>query len=88
VIPSFDMPGHSRAAIKAMEARAARLRAEGKPEAEAGRYLLSEAANASVYSSIQHYSDNTINVCLDSAYASSARWWTRWPPCTPPPASR
>jgi hexosaminidase len=69
VIPSFDMPGHSRAAIKAMEARAARLRAEGKPEAEAGRYLLSEAANRSVYSSIQHYDDNTINVCLDSAYA-------------------
>ncbi|KQY95302.1 N-acetyl-beta-hexosaminidase [Caulobacter sp. Root1455] len=69
VIPSFDMPGHSRAAIKAMEARAARLRAEGKPDAEAGRYLLSEAENASVYSSIQHYDDNTINVCLDSAYA-------------------
>jgi hexosaminidase len=69
VIPSFDMPGHSRAAIKAMEARAARLRAAGRPEAEAGRYLLSEAANKSVYSSIQHYSDNTINVCLDSTYA-------------------
>jgi hexosaminidase len=69
VIPSFDMPGHSRAAIKAMEARAARLRAEGKPEAEAARYLLSEAANKSVYRSIQHYDDNTINVCLDSAYA-------------------
>ncbi|MBO9559669.1 MAG: carbohydate-binding domain-containing protein [Caulobacter sp.] len=68
VIPSFDMPGHSRAAIKAMEARAARLRAEGAPEAEAGRYLLSEADNKSVYSSIQHYDDNTINVCLDSAY--------------------
>lgn len=69
VIPSFDMPGHSRAAIKAMEARAARLRAAGRPEAEAGRYLLSEAVNASVYSSIQHYNDNTINVCLDSSYA-------------------
>jgi hexosaminidase len=69
VIPSFDMPGHSRAAIKAMEARATRLRAEGRPEAEAGRYLLSEAENKSAYSSIQHYDDNTINVCLDSAYA-------------------
>lgn len=68
VIPSFDMPGHSRAAIKAMEARAARLRAEGKLEAEAGRYLLSEAADKSVYRSIQHYTDNTINVCLPSAY--------------------
>ncbi|CAN5221237.1 family 20 glycosylhydrolase [soil metagenome] len=69
VIPSFDMPGHSRAAIKAMEARANRLRAEGRSEAEAGRYLLSEAANMSVYGSIQHYSDNTLNVCLDSSYA-------------------
>jgi hexosaminidase len=69
VIPSFDMPGHSRAAIKAMEARTARLRAAGRPESEAGRYRLSEAANASVYSSIQHYDDNTINVCLDSSYA-------------------
>ncbi|MGL5393548.1 MAG: carbohydate-binding domain-containing protein, partial [Shewanella sp.] len=30
VIPSMDMPGHSRAAIKAMEARYRRLLAEGK----------------------------------------------------------
>jgi hexosaminidase len=68
VIPSFDMPGHSRASVRAMEARARRLIAQGQPQ-EAARYRLSEPANTSVYSSIQHYDDNTLNVCLDSSYA-------------------
>ncbi|ATQ45064.1 N-acetyl-beta-hexosaminidase [Caulobacter mirabilis] len=72
VIPSFDMPGHSRAAIRAMDARARRLRAAGD-EAGAARYLLSEAADRSVYDSIQHYRDNTINVCQESAYAFVAK---------------
>jgi len=68
VIPSFDMPGHSRAAIVAMKARARRLIAEGKPE-EAARYRLDEPDDRTVYSSIQHYNDNTLNVCLPSTYA-------------------
>ena len=68
VIPSFDMPGHSRAAILAMKARARRLIAEGKPE-EAARYRLDEPDDKTVYSSIQHYNDNTLNVCLPSTYA-------------------
>ena len=68
VIPSFDMPGHSRAAIVAMKARARRLIAEGKPE-EAARYRLDEPDDRTVYSSIQHYDDNTLNVCLPSTYA-------------------
>ena len=68
VIPSFDMPGHSRAAIFAMKARAQRLMAEGKPE-EAARYRLDEPEDRTVYSSIQHYNDNTLNVCLPSTYA-------------------
>ena len=68
VIPSFDMPGHSRAAIIAMKARARRLIAEGKPE-EAARYRLDEPEDKTVYSSIQHYNDNTLNVCLPSTYA-------------------
>ncbi len=72
VIPSFDMPGHSRAAIRSMDARARRLRAAGD-EAGAARYLLSEAADRSVYDSIQHYRDNTINVCRESAYAFVAK---------------
>ncbi len=67
VIPSFDMPGHSRAAIISMKARALRLIAEGKPE-EAARYRLDEPEDTTVYSSIQHYNDNTLNVCLTSTY--------------------
>ena len=68
VIPSFDMPGHSRAAIVAMKARARRLIAEGKPD-DAARYRLDEPDDKTVYSSIQHYNDNTLNVCLPSTYA-------------------
>ncbi len=68
VIPSFDMPGHSRAAILAMKARDRRLIAEGKPE-EAARYRLDEPQDKTVYSSVQHYNDNTLNVCLPSTYA-------------------
>ncbi|KXI30382.1 family 20 glycosylhydrolase [Paraglaciecola hydrolytica] len=67
VIPSLDMPGHSRAAIKSMEARYKRLVSEEKtPEAE--QYLLTEFADKSQYRSIQHYDDNTLNPCLDSTY--------------------
>ena len=68
VIPSFDMPGHSRAAVRSMEARARRLIAAGKPE-EAAEYRLEDPADTTVYSSIQHYSDNTLNICLPSTYA-------------------
>ncbi|QOC21763.1 carbohydate-binding domain-containing protein [Wenzhouxiangella sp. AB-CW3] len=68
VIPEIDMPGHARAAIKAMEARQHRLEAQGKT-GEARRFLLSEPGDDSVYRSIQHYDDNSINVCLDSTYA-------------------
>ncbi|RHW17224.1 beta-N-acetylhexosaminidase [Sphingomonas gilva] len=67
VIPSFDMPGHSRAAIRAMEVRHERLTAAGKP-AEAARYRLVEPADTTEYRSIQNYDDNTLNVCIDSTY--------------------
>jgi hexosaminidase len=60
VIPEFDMPGHVRAAIKAMEARAA----TGDKT-----YLLSDPADKSVYLSTQYYTDNALNPCLDSTYA-------------------
>ncbi|MCC5825102.1 family 20 glycosylhydrolase [Alkalimonas sp.] len=68
VIPEIDMPGHARAAIKAMEARYQRLQAAGQAE-EARRYLLSEADDASEYLTVQNYNDNSINVCIDSTYA-------------------
>ncbi len=67
VIPSFDMPGHSRAVIKAMEARYRKLMKEGKDEA-ARQYLLSDFEDKTDYESIQFYGDNTINVCMESTY--------------------
>lgn len=67
VIPSFDMPGHSRAAIRSMEARYARLRAAGRT-AEAERYRLAEPADTTRYRSIQNYDDNTLNVCREETY--------------------
>lgn len=67
VIPSFDMPGHSRAAIKSMEARYRRLMAAGKTEA-AMAYRLVEPADTTAYRSIQNYNDNTLNVCLPATY--------------------
>ncbi|WP_331345549.1 family 20 glycosylhydrolase [Cellvibrio sp. UBA7661] len=68
VIPEIDMPGHSRAAIKSMEARYKKLLAAGK-KAEAERYLLSDPQDKSQYLTVQSYSDNSVNVCLPSTYA-------------------
>ena len=67
VIPSFDMPGHSRAAVVAMNARYKRLLADGKKE-EAERYLLIDLNDTTEYSSVQFYSDNTMNPCMESTY--------------------
>ncbi|AWL11973.1 Beta-N-acetylhexosaminidase [Saliniradius amylolyticus] len=67
IIPSLDMPGHSRAAIKSMEVRYQRLMAEGKTE-QAQRYRLVEPEDKTVYSSVQYYNDNTLNPCIDSTY--------------------
>jgi hexosaminidase len=67
VIPSFDMPGHSRAAIKSMEARYRKYMDLGR-RAEAEEFRLAEPGDTTKYRSIQHYDDNTLNVCLDSTY--------------------
>lgn len=68
VLPSLDMPGHSRAAIKAMEARYQKYTAmEDKEKAE--QYLLYDPQDNTKYSSIQFYNDNTINACQESSYA-------------------
>jgi hexosaminidase len=68
VIPELEMPGHARAAIKAMEARARVLRAKGD-EAGAARFLLSDPDDRSVYTSAQLYHDNVMNPALPSTYA-------------------
>ncbi len=72
VIPELEMPGHARAAIKAMQARARALRAAGDAEG-AQRYLLSDPEDKSVYTSAQGYHDNVINPALPSTYAFVAR---------------
>jgi hexosaminidase len=67
VIPSFDMPGHARAAVKAMEARFHRLMAEDKPT-EAKAFLLSDLQDSTEYLSVQFYKDNTVNPCQASTW--------------------
>jgi hexosaminidase len=67
VIPEINVPGHSRAAIKAMQKRYNRFMAEGNPEA-ANLYRLSDPNDSSVYSSAQVFNDNVICVALESAY--------------------
>ena len=68
VLPSLDMPGHSRAAIKAMTARYNKYsQLEDKEKAE--QYLLHDPNDITKYSSVQFYNDNTINACQESSYA-------------------
>jgi hexosaminidase len=67
VIPEIEMPGHARAAVQAMQARARRLTAAGAPDAT--RYLLSDPADRSRYRSAQLYTDHLMDPGLPSTYA-------------------
>lgn len=60
VIPEFDTPGHSRAAVKAMDKYAERTGDDS--------YLLYDPKDTSDYCSVQYYKDNAINVALPSTY--------------------
>ncbi|MDR1810849.1 MAG: carbohydate-binding domain-containing protein [Prevotella sp.] len=66
VIPEVDVPGHSRAAIKAMNARYKKYAATDRAKAE--EYLLTDFADTSKYVSAQHYTDNVVNVAMPSTY--------------------
>ncbi|GHT54020.1 beta-N-acetylhexosaminidase [Bacteroidia bacterium] len=66
VIPEVDIPGHSRAAIKAMNVRYNKYIGTDKPKAE--EYLLIDFADTSKYNSAQNFTDNVINVALPSTY--------------------
>lgn len=68
VIPEIDLPGHARAAIKAMEARYQRFKKMEQPD-EALRYRLTESFDQSAYLTVQNYTDNAVNVCLESTYS-------------------
>jgi len=67
VIVEIDLPGHARAAIKAMEARYRNLVSRGDA-GKAGQYLLSDPEDESEYRSVQNYPDNVICVCRESTY--------------------
>jgi hexosaminidase len=67
VIPEIDLPGHARAAVKAMASRANRLAAEGR-SAEGAEFRLTDPEDVSSYRSIQGWDDNVVDVCLDSTY--------------------
>jgi len=67
IIPEIDVPGHARAAIKAMKSRYLAHTESGDP-AMANEYLLHDINDASEYNSAQHYDDNVICVCQESTY--------------------
>ena len=71
VIPEIEMPGHARAAVKAMAARAQRLAKVG--DAKATQYLLQDPADTSVYRSPQLYRDHLMDPGLPSTYAFIAK---------------
>lgn len=60
IIPEFDTPGHSRAAIRSMDKRA-----EWTGDRSC---MLSEPEDTSEYQSVQDYFDNALNVALPSTY--------------------
>ena len=67
MIPEFDLPGHSHAAIKSMIARHDRLVKEEK-ESEAKEFVLNDFKDESRYFSVQFFTDDTANSCLRSTY--------------------
>jgi hexosaminidase len=67
VIPEINLPGHARAAIRAMELRYQRLMKDGK-EAEAKKFRLIDPADTSRYNSAQGYNDNVVCVCQEAVY--------------------
>ncbi len=67
VIPEINFPGHSRAAIFAMEARYERLMDEGKI-GEAELYRLADPDDRSIYNSAQNFNDNVSCVCKEAPF--------------------
>ena len=66
VIPEIDLPGHSHAAIRSMEARFRKFVSAGNPEA-AMEYLLSDPDDQSDYEDINYLRNTTVNLCMPAA---------------------
>ncbi|XP_063420578.1 beta-hexosaminidase-like [Mytilus trossulus] len=67
VIPEVDMPGHSRAAIKAMEIRYKRLM-HNNQKADAEKFRLFDPSDSSTYLSVQYFGDNALSPCIESTF--------------------
>lgn len=67
VIPSINLPGHARAAIKAMEVRYSRYMKKGETD-KAKEYRLIDPDDSSMYLSAQYYTDNVVCVARESVY--------------------
>ena len=68
VVPEFDFPGHSHAAVRAMETRYQYFKSAGN-ESAGNEFRLFDPEDNSTYLSIQEFSDNAINPCIESTYA-------------------
>lgn len=66
VIPEIDVPGHSRAAIMAMNERYRRY--IDSDSIKATEYLLTDFDDKSQYRSVQDYNDCVMNIALPSTY--------------------
>ncbi|WP_394840730.1 carbohydate-binding domain-containing protein [Pendulispora brunnea] len=67
VIPEIDVPGHARAAVKAMEYRYRKYASSDVTKAT--QYRLADPDDKSTHRSVQGYTDNFVNPCLPSSYA-------------------
>lgn len=65
VIPEFDFPGHSHAAIQSMKVRHEGLMVEEKAQ----YFLLNDFQDLSQYVSVQGFRKDVINPCLASTYS-------------------
>jgi hexosaminidase len=67
VIPELNVPGHARAAVKAMEARYRKMVVDNDQEV-AAEFRLADPQDQSEYRSVQNYPDNVICVCCEGTY--------------------
>ncbi|XP_052256329.1 beta-hexosaminidase-like [Dreissena polymorpha] len=67
VVPEFDMPGHSHAAVASMESRFRKLNATGNGTA-ASQFRLKDTLDSSFYLSVQNWMDDAINPCIESTF--------------------
>jgi hexosaminidase len=67
VIPEIDLPGHAKAALRAMENRYKKYSQQHQIE-QAEEYLLTDWQDQSTYESVQMWCHNVVNVALPSTY--------------------